>query len=132
MGLFLSKCGICRHSVPKCELNDKISILQQQLCERAKNNNELINTIEQLNYENDNLKAKSNHAKNILSNSSDIADAILLSELKCQWMDDAKEKEYLISIIDYLNTVCSDTTIRLYTNPDGDICTHSLLKNKSD
>lgn len=46
------------------------------------------------------------YIRSVLGNSSDIAGSILLSNLNCDWIDDEKEKIYLISIIDFLYQVC--------------------------
>jgi hypothetical protein len=69
-----------------------------------------------------------NHTKNILKNSDDVADAILLSDLNYKWMDDDKERVYLISIVDFLNVVCSDITCGLYSDPAEKACTVKCTK----
>lgn len=129
MGLFLSKCRIAEHHESREDLSNKVIILRQQLHEISRRNKELVNNVGILNQEKKQLKIKIKHIDSILSSSGDVADSILLSDLKCKWMDDEKERSYLISIVDFLNVVCSDITCGLYTNPSENECTKKCTKS---
>jgi len=48
------------------------------------------------------------HYDDVLSSPKRIANAILKSDLNCEWLNDDKEKEYIISIIKFLNVACND------------------------
>ena len=61
------------------------------------------------------LSDKLKHYNSILNNAEFVADNIISSELNCQWMDNSKEKEYLISIIEFVNSSCNDTVNGLST-----------------
>ena len=129
MGVLLSKCRLCGNGESITDLSDVINTLRQQLLGTTKKNKELyecnqelssknkeLNEInEELNNENKKIVREIIHIKNILNNSESIAETILESELKCQWMDYAKERVYLMSIIDFLNVVCSDIMYVLHT-----------------
>lgn len=135
MGILLSTCGIGeRRNDTWDELHNKTITLRTQLSQISTRNREIQVAYDQLTEENRKLTAMVNHTKNILKNSDDVADAILLSDLNCQWMDDDKERVYLISIVDFLNVVCSDITCGLYSDPDEKACTVKctkiLLKNE--
>lgn len=110
MGALLSRCGICDQSDSKFELINKISILRQQIVTMYSKNVELQKNHDVLYKQNQTLLKHVNHTSNILGNSNKIADAILQSELNCKWMDDNQERDYIIGIIDLLDSVCSDVS----------------------
>ncbi len=53
-----------------------------------------------------NLKNQLDYVATVLGNSGHISDSILSSKLNCEWLDDVKEKAYLMGIIEFLYTVC--------------------------
>jgi hypothetical protein len=122
MGILLSKCGLYSNGESISDLLNKINILRQHLRGTTTRNKELFSNNEELSNKNTELHENNKkliienikivreivHIKNILTNSENIADTILESELKCQWMDYSKERVYLMSIVDFLNVVCFD------------------------
>lgn len=52
------------------------------------------------------VKSQLAYIENVLNNPEYIAKSILSSSLNCEWLDDNKEKLYLISIIEFLYMVC--------------------------
>lgn len=121
-----------------------------KLCREVASKNNV--TIIQLKKENKSLlKLKNEHkaneimllqkfefVKNVLGDSNHIADSILASELNCAWLADAKEKIYLVSIIDFLYIICikhvidtpSDILIQLHPTLLTDSIT--TLSSESD
>jgi len=129
MGILLSKCGNGeRRNDTWDELHNKTITLRTELNQISTRNMEIQVAYDQLTEENRKLTVMVNHTKNILKNSDVVADAILLSDLSCQWMDDDKERMYLISIVDFLNGVCSDITCGLYSYPAEKACTVKCTK----
>lgn len=59
------------------------------------------------------LREKMEYIKDVLGNSEHVAESILTSKLNCDWLDDTKEKIYLISIIDFLYVVCINENINV-------------------
>jgi hypothetical protein len=99
---------------------NKIDILEHQIAESRKIATELNSAIFNLKVANkklardklssdsqcNELRTRLSYIKDVLGESSHIADSILGSDLNCEWIDDAKEKIYLISIINFLYEVC--------------------------
>jgi hypothetical protein len=48
--------------------------------------------------------------------SETLATHILSTDLKCLWMDDAKEKEYLISVFNYITVAMNNKKFHLITD----------------
>ena len=51
-----------------------------------------------------------NRYNDVLNKPKIMANAILKSDLNCKWMNDDLEKEYIISIIKFINVACNDIT----------------------
>lgn len=124
MGNFVSICGKKEYEMEIQTLRRQListnKTLQQsqQFTKEIEEKNEVLlnkNNILQLN--NDDLTTKLNHHETILSNYNAVADAIIESDLNCQWMDNTKEKEYLVSIVHFLHVACNDVTGGLKKTP---------------
>jgi hypothetical protein len=120
MGILLSTCCLRnRGNETWDELHSTNIVLRTQLKQISIRYREMHNAYDELRDENKKLTNMVKHTKNILKNSDSVADTILLSELNCKWMDDDNERVYLISIVDFLNDVCSDITCILYSDNDN-------------
>jgi hypothetical protein len=78
-----------------------------------KDNLDIVNEINNTSSKNKKLVSQITHYKNILENHKVVADSIIESDLNCKWMDDKKEKEYLISIVKFIHNACVNTTTNL-------------------
>lgn len=124
MGNFISICGRKEFDLQIEQLESKLHSIQVQLKNIQKHNQQLKEEINNLTHEitSTNLEKKRldsiiNHHEKILGNSKAVSAAIIESDLNCRWMDDEKEKEYLINIVKFLHVACNDLTCGLKKAP---------------
>lgn len=117
MGNFISTCGAKEYEMKIEQLEVLIHSTQNKLkqsentVEKLKKENlTACQKIATAGTENQILKDIIDHHDLILGSGIHIAEEIINGELNCKWMDDKKEKEYLISIVRFLHTICGDTT----------------------
>ena len=97
-------------------LSDQLKTTNKNLQDLQKKNHDNIHEIVELKKQLDNMTKQKNqiqhklhHCKDILEAPEDVADIILSSDLNCQWMDNTKEKVYLVAVINFLNDICNNT-----------------------
>lgn len=135
MGNFVSVCAKQEYEIKIDQLNNQVKSLNSTLKRIQSHNIELKQELMASNLQIDILEKKSNqlnntltHYKNILSNAESMSNDIIKSDLNCQWMDNDKEKEYLISIIEFINSSCNDISNNVSTK--NRIKTKSISRNK--
>ena len=94
-------------------LNDKFEKTKKIVDNLKKSNDEKYNKIVELKNAVKTLNHTITRYNNVLNKHKIVADAILKSDLNCEWMSNEKEREYLISVIKFVNVACDDITYRV-------------------
>jgi chromosome segregation ATPase len=117
MGNFIGSCSKKEYDIQINQLSAHLKASNKTLQKTQSNNRELTDEILSLNEQVDILEKKAlklsgslKHYDEILGSASVIADSILESDLNCKWMDDDKEKEYISSIVEFIQAACIDIT----------------------
>lgn len=118
MGSLISMYGKKELKMQLEYMQSQLKITNQNLQKNQKKNHELnidngelYDEISNLSEKNKELSNKLNRIEEILNNHNAVAEAILESDLNCKWMDDTKQKEYLLSILEFLQIACSQTNV---------------------
>lgn len=102
-----------KKKIRELDLVDSITKSKKKIERLKKENNKKCDEIIHLRYDLESLRRIINHYNDVLNKPKLVANAILKTDLNCIWMNDKLEKEYIISIIKFINVTCNDMPINV-------------------